>query len=118
RMFAYEYNALYPILGDQVGDPLTIDDNEKVVSAVNYDDKDSILFLTESGKIIEYLNDRMSFLSGSEGAFKKGVDLNAFSNRIFILDPDGNQVWRYTRRRDTFDAPQAYAVGADLKNAV
>jgi serine/threonine protein phosphatase PrpC len=118
RMFAYEYNALYPILADQVGDPLTIDDNEKVVSAVNYDDKDSILFLTESGKIIEYLNDRMSFLSGSEGAFKKGVSLSAFSNRIFILDPEGNQVWRYTRRRDTFDAPQAYAVGADLKNAV
>lgn len=118
RMFAYEYNALYPILADQVGDPLTIDDNEKVVSAVNYDDKDSILFLTESGKIIEYLDDRMSFLSGSEGVFKKGVDLNAFSNRIFILDPEGNQVWRYTRRRDTFDAPQAYAVGADLKNAV
>lgn len=118
RMFAYEYNALYPILADQVGDPLTIDDNEKVVSAVNYDDKDSILFLTESGKIIEYLNDRMSFLTGSEGAFKKGVSLSAFSNRIFILDPEGNQVWRYTRRRDAFDAPQAYAVGADLKNAV
>lgn len=118
KLYAYEYNALYPILLDQVSDPLTIDDNEKVVSAVNYDDKESILFLTESGKIIEFKDDRMSFLSTTDESFKKGNTIQAYSNRVFILDPEGNQVWRYTRRRDAFDAAQAYATGADLKNAV
>ncbi len=118
KLYAYEYNALYPIMLDQVGDPLTVDDNEKVVAAVNYEDKDSILFLTESGKIKEFKDDNMSFLTTTDGSFKKGVNMQAYSNKIFILDPSGNQIWRYTRRRDTFDAAQAYATGADLKNAI
>lgn len=118
KLYAYEYNALYPITLDKVGDPLTIDDNEKVVSATNYDDKGSILFFTESGKVIEYLNDRMSFLQTTDGAFKKGTVLKAYSNKVFVLDAVGNQIWRYTRRRDTFDAAQAYATGADLKKGV
>jgi len=118
KLYAYEYNALYPILLDKVGDPLTIDDNEKVVSATNYDDKDSILFLTESGKLKEFKDDSMSFLSTTDESFKKGTNLQAYSNKIFVLDPQGNQIWRYTRRRDTFDAAQPYATGADLKNAV
>jgi hypothetical protein len=103
---------------DKVGDPLTIDDNEKVVAATNYDDKDSILFLTESGKLKEFKDDSMSFLSTTDESFKKGTNLQAYSNKIFVLDPQGNQIWRYTRRRDTFDAAQPYATGADLKNAV
>jgi len=118
KLYAYEYNALYPIMLDKVGDPLTIDDNEKVISAVNYDDKDSILFLTESGKLIEYKDDRMSFLQTTDGSFKKGSVLQAYSNKIYVLDAIGNQIWRYTRRRDTFDGAQPYANGADLKSGV
>jgi len=35
-----------------------------------------------------------------------------------MLDPEAKQIWRYTRRRDQFDAAQAYSVGVDLSNAV
>lgn len=118
KLYAYEYNALYPIALNQVSDPLTIDDNEKVISAVNYDDKNSILFMTESGKVIEYKDDRMSFLQTTDDAFKKGNVLQAYSNKIYILDPADNQIWRYTRRRDTFDGAQPYATGADLSKGV
>lgn len=118
KLYAYEYNALYPILLDKAADPLTIDDNEKVISAVNYDDKGSILFMTESGKVIEYLDDRMSFLRTTDDSFKKGQVLQAYSNKIYIMDPGNSQIWRYTRRRDTFDAAQAYSTGVDLKNGV
>jgi len=118
KLFAFEYNALYPILLDKVSDPLTIDDNEKVISATNYDDKTSLMFYTESGKVLEFKDDRVSFLSTTDGSFKKGKIIQAYNNRIFVLDPDTNKIWRYTRRRDQFDAAQDYAVGADLKNAV
>jgi len=118
KLFAYEYNALYPVMLNQVADPLTIDDNEKVVSAVNYDDQDSVLFFTESGKVIEYKDDRMNFLQTSDDSFKKGKVIDAYSNKIYILDPTGNQIWRYTRRRDKFDGAQPYANGVDLKTAV
>lgn len=117
-LFAFEYNALYAILLDKVADPLTIDDNEKVISATAYDDKGSILFYTASGKVLEYKDDRTSFLQTTDSAFKKGKAIEAYSNKMYLLDPEGNQIWRYTRRRDTFDAAQPYAVGADLKNAV
>lgn len=119
KLYAYEYNALYPIMLDKVADPLTIDDNEKVVSAVNYDDKDSILFFTESGKIIEFKDDRMNFLNTTDDKFKLGKVIKAYSNKIYLLDAAGSQIWRYTRRRDTFDGAEAYAVGGvDLKGAV
>jgi hypothetical protein len=120
QLYAYEYNALYPILLDKVEDPLTIDDNEKVVSAVSYDDKESLIFFTESGKLIEYKDDRMSFLQTTDENFKKGNVIKAFSNRVYVLDAEGNQVWRYTRRRDTFDGAQAYLDDGevDIKNAV
>jgi hypothetical protein len=118
KLFAYEYNALYPVMLDKVADPLTIDDNEKVVSAVNYDDQESVLFFTESGKLIEYKDDRMTFLQTTDESFKKGKVIDAYSNKVYVLDPAGNQIWRYTRRRDKFDAAQPYANGVDLKNAV
>jgi hypothetical protein len=118
RLFAYEYNALYPVALDKVSDPLTIDDNEKVISAVNYDDQESLLFFTESGKLLEYKNDRINFLQTSDESFKKGKVMAAYSNKIYVLDPTGNQIWRYTRRRDKFDGAQPYANGVDLKNGV
>lgn len=119
KLYAYEYNALYPVMLDKVADPLTIDDNEKVVSAVNYDDKDSILFFTESGKVIEYKDDRMNFLNTTDTKFKLGKVIKAYSNKIYLLDAAGSQIWKYTRRRDTFDGAEAYAVGGvDLKGAV
>lgn len=118
QLFAYEYNALYPILLDKVLDPLTIDENENVISAINYDDKESILFFTASGKVKEYKDDRMSFLQTSDGVFKTGKVIQSYSNKIYVLDPENSQIWRYTRRRDQFDAAEPYANGVDLKNAV
>lgn len=118
KLYAYEYNALYPVMLDKVADPLTIDDNEKVISAVNYDDQDSVLFFTESGKMIEYKDDRMSFLQTTDENFKKGKVIDAYSNKIYVLDAAENQIWRYTRRRDKFDAAQPYANGVDLENGV
>lgn len=118
KLYAYEYNALYPVALDRVEDPLTIDENETVVSAINYDDRESILFFTASGKVKEYVDDRMSFLQTSDGDFKPGKVLQAYSNKIYVLDPEGSQIWRYTRRRDQFDAAQPYVSGVDLSSAV
>jgi len=68
--------------------------------------------------VIEYKDDRMNFLQTSDDSFKKGKVIDAYSNKIYILDPTGNQIWRYTRRRDKFDGAQPYANGVDLKTAV
>ena len=68
--------------------------------------------------MIEYKDDRMAFLSTTDTNFKKGDAIEAYSNKIYILDPEGSQIWRYTRRRDQFDGAQAYANSVDLKNGI
>ncbi|MBD3270712.1 hypothetical protein GF376_04245 [Candidatus Peregrinibacteria bacterium] len=118
QLFAYEYNALYPISGEGAEDPLTIDENENVVSAVNYDDQDSVLFFTESDKLIEYKDDRMTFLTTTDEGFKDAVEIDSYSNKIYLLSPSEGELFRYTRRRDRFDTAESYSIGADLSNAV
>jgi len=118
NLYAYEYNALYPIVLDKVQDPLSIDENETVIAATTYDDTDSLMFYTKSGKIIEYSQGRMSFVDTSDGNFKKAVALQGYSNKLYLLDSESNQIWRYTRRRDKFDGAEAWSVNADLKNGI
>ncbi len=117
-LYAYEYNALYPIVLDEVQDPITIDDNETVVDATVYEDEDSLLFYTKSGKLIEYKDNRVTFLDSDDGQFKNGVDVDAYSNKFYVLDPDENQIWRYSRRRDSFGSAEAWNVNADIQNGV
>lgn len=117
-LYAYEYNALYPIVLDEVQDPLTIDDNETVIAGAVYDEADSLLFYTKSGKVMEFKDNRVTFVDTTDGAFKNGVAVHAYGNRFYVLDSEGNQVWRYTRRRESFDAAEAYNVDADIENGV
>ncbi len=116
--YAFEYNALYAIMLDKVQDPLTIDDNEAVIAGSTFSDKDSLLFYTKSGKIIEYKDNRFSFVPVVTGAFHKALAFQAYSNKIYLLEPETNQIWRYTRRRDKFDPPEAYNIDADVKKGV
>jgi hypothetical protein len=118
NLYAYEYNALYPIILDKVQDPLTIDENETVIGATAYDDKKSLMFFTKSGKVIEYLDNRMSFVTTTDGKFHAGVDVKAYGNKLYILDAAQNQIWRYTRRRDNFDAAESWNINADIKTGI
>lgn len=120
RVFVYEYNALYEVVVDQVQDPLTIDDKETVIAATGFDDRNSVVFLTKSGKLIEYANGNMSFMDSEDGSFHKATDLADWSNRIYLLDSSGNQIWKYTFKgvRDKFGPAEPYFSGnADIANA-
>ena len=120
RVFVYEYNALYEIVLDQIQDPLTIDKEETVIAATGFDDRNSVVFLTKSGKLIEYINGNMSFMDSEDGSFHKATDLADWGNRIYLLDGSGNQIWKYTFKgaREKFSAAEAYFGGsADIANA-
>ena len=119
RLFVFEYNALYELVVDQVQDPITIDDNETVIAATDFDDRDSIIFLTKSGKIIEYKEGLISFMDTVDGAFRKGVSIEDWSNKVYILDPENNQLWRYTYKvtSNIFDTATQYTSEGDLSSA-
>lgn len=110
KTYVYEYNALYEIVLDQVQDPMTIDDKEVVVAATSFSDRGSIVFMTKSGKLIEYRSGTVSYMDTDEGAFRKGIALKDWSNRIYILDALEKQIWKYAYKgtREKFDVSEAY----------
>jgi len=118
RLYGFEYNALYEMVLDKLQDPLTISDLETVILGADFEDRNALLFLTRTGKMIEYIDGRFGFISTKDGIWKKGVDMKTYNNRLYILDPERNQVWRYPRRRDSFDIGEGYNQDADLSQGV
>lgn len=118
RLYGFEYNALYEMVLDKLQKPLTITDSETVILGTDFPDRNALLFLTRTGKMIEFADGRFSFASTKDGIWKKGVDMKTYNDRVYILDPERNQIWRYPRTRDGFEASTSYNVDADLKNAV
>ncbi|MBI2634509.1 hypothetical protein HYW82_02460 [Candidatus Peregrinibacteria bacterium] len=113
RVFVYEYNALYEIVLDQVQDPLTVDDEEVVIAATGFDDRGSIVFLTKAGKLLEYKDGAVSFMDTDDGAFHKGVAVEDWGNKIYLLDAAGSQIWRYPFKGTLgkFGAAERYIAG-------
>lgn len=118
RLYGFEYNALYEIVLDKLNDPLTINDLETVILGSAFEEGNSILFLTRTGKMIEYNGSNFSFVQTKDGIWKKGVDMKSYNEKIYILDPERGQIWRYPRKRDGFDAGEQYNQNADLNKAV
>jgi len=110
RVFVFEYNALYELVLDQIQDPLTIDEDESVIAATGFEDRKSVVFLTKAGKLIEYKDGTMSFMDTDDEAFHKGTKLADWSNKIYMLDSAGGQIWKYTYKgtRNKFGSPEAY----------
>jgi len=118
KIFAFEYNALYEIILDQLQDPLTISSLESVILATPYQENNSLLFLTRTGKMIEFADAHFTLTPTQDGIWKKGVDLKTYSDRIYILDPERNQIWRYAQRRGGFGLAEEYNKDAELQNGV
>ncbi len=112
RVFVYEYNALYELVLDQIQDPLTIDKAETVIAAAGFDDRKSLIFLTKTGKLIEFKDGTMSLMDSDDGAFRKGSALSTWGNKVYILDNAASQIWKYTYKGSSnkFGPSEGYVV--------
>ncbi|MFA6529188.1 MAG: hypothetical protein WCT46_06665, partial [Candidatus Gracilibacteria bacterium] len=117
-LYAYEYNGLYEIELNIAQDPLTIDDEKVVIDGSYFEDQDTILFYTQSGDIIEYDGMVFNLMDTVDGTFKTGVQAEPYSTRLYVLDPVGNQIWKYYREREGYGSVEAYSVDTDLSKAV
>lgn len=120
QFFAFEYNALYEMILDKIEAPVTLDEKETVILGTDFDDQGALVFVTKSGRLIQYKDGNVGFMDSSEGTFHKGIAATDWGNRIYILDPEGNQIWRYpySSTRDIFASAEQYNVDGELKNAV
>ena len=118
HVFAFEYNALYEILLDKIETPITIDDNETVIDGTYDDSNDALLFITKSGKVIDYSNERFQFMDSSDGAFHSAVAIESYNGRMYLLDSETKQVWKYSRKRESYGNAEEYISEGELNDVV
>lgn len=115
KVYVYTDHSIFEIVLDQVQDEMPIDSEETIIAATGFDDRDSIVFLTKSGKLLEYREGTISFMDTVDGTFRKAVALDDWSNRIYMLDDETGQIWKYAYKgtKDQFDAAEEYVGGGD-----
>lgn len=118
NFFVYEYNTLYEVILDQILAPRVIDKNEVIIAATAMEDQDVLVFLTKSGRVIEYADGQFSFANTDDQAWKSGVDVAAYSKYIYVLSPENNQIYKYARLRDKYSSGTEYNGDADIKDAI
>ncbi|PKL37095.1 hypothetical protein CVV38_04395 [Candidatus Peregrinibacteria bacterium HGW-Peregrinibacteria-1] len=95
REFIYGDDLLFELMIDNLQAPVSISEGDKIVDATGFEDRDAIMFLTDKGNIIEYNAGGFRVLSTSDGSFYQASDIESWGNRIYLLNNEGNQVWRY-----------------------
>jgi hypothetical protein len=118
NLYAFGYNTLFQIILDQVMAPKTIDDTEIAIAGAAMDDQKVLVFLTQSGRIIESDNGQIHFASTDDNTWKSGVDIAAYGKNIYILDPKNNQIYKYSRLRGKYSAAEDYNSDADIKDGI
>jgi hypothetical protein len=118
NFYAYEYNALYEIIIDQVLDPKTIDESEIVVNGVAMEDQDVIVFMTQSGKILEYDDGEFHFMSTDDETWQSGTDFAAYGRYLYVLNPGKEQIYKYPRQRSKYGNASEYNLDADLTGGI
>ncbi|MCK5614370.1 hypothetical protein KAR91_71550 [Candidatus Pacearchaeota archaeon] len=118
NFFVYEYNRLYEVILDQILDPRQIDDTEVVVASTAMEDQDALVFLTQSGRVIEFVDGLFRFANTEDQAWKSGIDLAAYGKYIYLLSPENDQIYKYARLRSKYSSASEYNNGADLSGAI
>jgi len=120
RLYVYEYNALYEVIMDRVEDPVSlVSDDEEIVVGDYFEDRENLIFLTDKDKIIEYTDGLKDYMDTDDGAWNAGIDIGVYSNKVYILDKEADQIWKYTRKRDNYSGGVEYISGeTDMSKAV
>ena len=120
RTYVYDNSSLFELVLDQVGTPLTIADNETVISGAVFGDRSSSIFLTKSGKVVEFKDGTFRYMTTLDGSFHKGVALKTWLNKLYILSPEEDQIWRYqyAKTSDKFGNAEAYKKDGSVKDTV
>ncbi len=119
RIVAYTAQNAYQILLDQVEDPDLLDATDKVNAGEFFDDYDSIVMTTAGGNLVEYTDGNAQLADTADVTWHTGVDIATYSNKVYILDPASNQIWRYQRGTDGYGSAAGYfSSEIDLSKAV
>lgn len=118
KPFAFELQQLYEIILDQVLDPKPLTEEGALAHATSMEDLDSLIFLTQAGQVIEFRDGEFDALNTQDQSWKNGVDIGAYGRFLYILNPNENQIYKYSRGNSSYSVASNYNIDADLKEAV
>lgn len=120
RMVVYTENEAYQVLLGDVQEPDVLDNSENVRAGAYFADRDTVIFITDDGNVMEYEPGNAQFMDTSDGSFQSAVDLATYSTKLYLLDSENDQIWKYTRGTSGFGYGQAYMSEdeIDLSDAV
>jgi len=99
----------------------SLENGEIIVSADKFLDRNNVVLLTKSNKLIEFKDNNFSFMNTDDTLWKPGVDIKTYGSRqyVYILDPANNNIWKYERTSKNYKSAIAYnSDKVDLKNGV
>gem|GEM_PF-1173689 len=118
NLFAYDLKSVYKTVRNIVEKGLPITEKENVIAAATREDQNTLIFLTDAPRVVEYRNSVLSPMNTSDTTWKSGIDLKTYGRYAYMLDPVENQIWKYERQRDNYSGATAYNQGTDLSRAV
>jgi hypothetical protein len=119
--FAVDSSRAYEFIGDLVKDPINVTEGSRIKDAAPFLDVESMVFLTEDNRIREYFGGIVKFMETEDGAYKPADQVLTYGSRLYLLDKEEGQVWRYSRRRDSYGRAEPSLANIDnekVKNAV
>jgi hypothetical protein len=119
NLYVNDTTQVFKTIRSIVENPIKITNDEAIVASASRPEQDTIIFLTNTPRIIEYKGGVVSPMNTKDPAWKKGDDLEVYGSRfIYVLSPADNQIWKYERRRSDYSEGSPYNKTADLSQAV
>lgn len=119
NLYAYDSGNVFKTVRNIVEKGQTISEKEKVLGAAAREVQNTIVFLTDGPRIIEYRDGVITPVTTQDPVWKAGIDVKNYgSNYTYVLDPVENQIWKYQRYTGQYSGATAYNNGTDLSQAV
>ncbi len=99
----------------------SIENGELFISADKFQDREDLVMLTKSNKVVEFKDNTTTFMDTEDTLWHSGIDVKTYSGRqyIYILDPANNNIWKYERTSKKYRGASGYNTdNVDLKDAV
>jgi len=119
--FAFDSNTLFRIVLKGVETVIPLSSESNIAAGVPLPTKKLLVFMDDKNKILEYDVDigELSFAKTEDDTWKKGVDISSYSDKIYLLSPEDNQIWKYERKSESFGNKIPYlAEEYDISGAI
>lgn len=121
KVYTYSSTSIYgPFVNNttNANSKYPVEDNNLIKDVAYFGDIRGLLIKLTPDKVAEFVNNDFKYSDTTSTTWKAGDNIATFGNNLYILSE--NQVWRYTRNKNTYRGPSPWLQKADsvLKDAV